>query len=606
MKGYTFSLPLLLICGVLTQKPADTTPKDYFANVSALGAQQILLPTSIGTIDLTSVAGKQIGSLPTAFSKCGKTSVTQQEVGLTGINTFEMRMECLPNPMRVVVASSNAKAFSIANGELDLAKCQGLQTCATTTIFKINHGNESVTGVSNAPLNSFSDSELICDTPNNGNVLFSNEMGCENAQEVPQSDAAASAEVYIAPRWKTSSTDGLFEVIRPFTYTGLGRKNEKPSIPRTNNFVKLPPESQMKSTHEWKKCTASCDIGNIVKFNMNPAGGWKSVIYLNGKTKGFKVCIDAENHNHHTDVPKCLPRFELFILPRNGLVIWPKNGRASVLEMKSPSISDTQAYAIEFGYGYTKDDGTTTSEFYVANMFREVVLSDSDGWTREQASKVSFFFENADDLVKTAGIWSPQIETGTTYLDKSIASGVRDEKVVYQKAGINVKDGSESMVNRYEDKPLPIPATTTPAPKRLSSNIQSAMLLPQTDALNAAIFTNGKWWAWALYFGFVSGALITVAGAGAILYFLRRTAYGFWYRGMYKRYGCDASGTTGGITGVGFGTTTAGAITVGGNTTAGGGTTGTTGGTTMTTTGGKTTGGTTSGGTTGSASTIAM
>uniref|UniRef100_A0A1I7U928 Transmembrane protein n=1 Tax=Caenorhabditis tropicalis TaxID=1561998 RepID=A0A1I7U928_9PELO len=347
--------------------------------------------------------------------------------------------------------------------------------------------------------------------------------------------------ILIAPRWKTSSTDGLFEVIRPFTYTGLGRKNEKPSIPRTNNFVKLPPESQMKSTHEWKKCTASCDIGNIVKFNMNPAGGWKSVIYLNGKTKGFKVCIDAENHNHHTDVPKCLPRFELFILPRNGLVIWPKNGRASVLEMKSPSISDTQAYAIEFGYGYTKDDGTTTSEFYVANMFREVVLSDSDGWTREQASKVSFFFENADDLVKTAGIWSPQIETGTTYLDKSIASGVRDEKVVDQKAGINVKDGSESMVNRYEDKPLPIPATTTPAPKRLESDINEAVYFIKVYS--------GHWWVWGLYFGFLIGSLLTVS-IGIVILALgcRRTAYGFWYRGMYKRYGCDASGTFGGFT----------------------------------------------------------
>ena len=74
----------------------------------------------------------------------------------------------------------------------------------------------------------------------------------------------------------------------------------------------------------------------------------------------------------------------------------------------------------------------------------------------------------------------------------------------------------------------------------------------------------------------------------------------FRYRGMYKRYGCDASGTTGGITGVGFGNTTAAVETV----------VGTTGGTTVgTSTVGTTGGGDTTGGTTGStsgSSTIAM
>lgn len=58
----------------------------------------------------------------------------------------------------------------------------------------------------------------------------------------------------------------------------------------------------------------------------------------------------------------------------------------------------------------------------------------------------------------------------------------------------------------------------------------------------------------------------------------------FRYRGMYKRYGCDASGTTGGITGVGFGKTTTGDMTIKRT----GGTTGTTAGTTGTT--GTTTG----------------
>ncbi|ETN79922.1 hypothetical protein NECAME_09493 [Necator americanus] len=40
------------------------------------------------------------------------------------------------------------------------------------------------------------------------------------------------------------------------------------------------------------------------------------------------------------------------------------------------------------------------------------------------------------------------------------------------------------------------------------------------------------------------------------------TAWTFRYRGMYKRYGCDASGVTGGVTGSAFGTETTGYLAV--------------------------------------------
>ncbi|ETN74704.1 hypothetical protein NECAME_12793 [Necator americanus] len=106
---------------------------------------------------------------------------------------------------------------------------------------------------------------------------------------------------------------------------------------------------------------------------------------------------------------------------------------------------------------------------------------------------------------------------------------------------------------------------------------------------------------------------------GLILYFARRTFYADWYRGMYKRYGCDASGVTGGVTGSQFGATSTGGLQIlfkivvfksklhaaGGlstmGTTTGGGTTGSNS-TMGTTGGGSTMGGTptsTSGGTTG-------
>ncbi|VDM59328.1 unnamed protein product [Angiostrongylus costaricensis] len=103
---------------------------------------------------------------------------------------------------------------------------------------------------------------------------------------------------------------------------------------------------------------------------------------------------------------------------------------------------------------------------------------------------------------------------------------------------------------------------------------------------------------WMIFFGFFIGSLLALILAGAILYLARRTVYTDWYRGMYKRYGCDASGVTGGVTGSEFGNTTTaggtiGGTTLGGNTTGGLSAMGTTGG--GTTSGGTSTMGTTSG-----------
>ncbi|KJH39883.1 hypothetical protein DICVIV_14218, partial [Dictyocaulus viviparus] len=106
-----------------------------------------------------------------------------------------------------------------------------------------------------------------------------------------------------------------------------------------------------------------------------------------------------------------------------------------------------------------------------------------------------------------------------------------------------------------------------------------------------------------IFFGFFMGSATALIIAGIILYFMRRSIYADWYRGMYKRYGCDASGITGGVTGSQFGTTVTGTVgttitgsTFGGTTASTVGTSGTTG-TSLSTTGG--TSGTTGGGTTG-------
>lgn len=193
----------------------------------------------------------------------------------------------------------------------------------------------------------------------------------------------------------------------------------------------------------------------------------------------IKLCIDPEHFLDDKRAPICKEKFELYIMPRNGLVIWPKSGRASMMELKPRAIADAEIYVIEVGFGYgDKVNGKLPGEvctkfmsnsflkypglsvesalsemsnrnfwpkfsesktfflslkkkqislntaflcdsrksnlsnlniffqFYVANMFREVVVSDSEWWDATAASKVAFFFEKSDDLKENKGIIS--------------------------------------------------------------------------------------------------------------------------------------------------------------------------------------------------------
>ncbi|EGT35685.1 hypothetical protein CAEBREN_02218 [Caenorhabditis brenneri] len=571
----------------------------------------MLLPTTIGTFDLDKDIEKKFGAFPEAFLKCGKATTKVEDLGVEGQTSLETLVDCSPNPMRVVVNKETAanSLFKRMEDPVKFGECMGLQTCEShPNLAKVNLGAGKVDGSKATPLLKNKAENDICQNTQTKaeQILFTNEMGCKNVDEVPNYNALAK-NLYIAPRWKTND-DNLFHVMRAFTKTGKGRKNATKVIPRTNNFVKLPKHDKLTADNVWKTCNGGCDKGDVIKFNMG-GQSWKSVIYLKGKTKGFKMCIDAENHDSDSAPPLCRSRFEMFILPRNGLVIWPKNGRASPIELKPAAlVDDDEMYAIEVGYGVKKGpNGEGRGEFYVANMYREVVISDSDEWDKTMASKVSFFFENYDDLVDNAGIVSSMINSGKTFINKAKENEVKEKQVKNQGDGtFNVADGKESLTNQPDDPPKPIVLTTTASPKRLASNALLGIALQSTDNTNDAIYTKGKWWVWGLYIGFVSGSILSTVLIGVVFYFLRRTVYGFWYRGMYKRYGCDVSGTTAGITGIGFGNTTTGAITVGGGTTgATGMTTGKTGGTTTGGTTGGTTAGTT-GSTTGGASTIAM
>ncbi|KAK6049303.1 hypothetical protein COOONC_13192 [Cooperia oncophora] len=215
------------------------------------------------------------------------------------------------------------------------------------------------------------------------------------------------------------------------------------------------------------------------------------------------------------------------------------------------------------------------------------------------------YFSAHDCLIKKYGIMHLGMQNGIVFqIDKdkpidNVSTG-RGNVITYATPASRETLPTLPVEDKTANSSAVAPQTTTHA-----NQIGDIGGLNSGKALNRA---RRGWLIWMIFYGFFTGSLIALIIAGLILYFARRSVYACWYRGMYKRYGCDASGVSGGVTGSQFGTTATGASTMGGTTGSTMGTTGTTGttggttGSTMGTTGGGTTG-TTGGGTTGDGTT---
>uniref|UniRef100_A0A1I7WWI1 Glycoprotein n=1 Tax=Heterorhabditis bacteriophora TaxID=37862 RepID=A0A1I7WWI1_HETBA len=128
-------------------------------------------------------------------------------------------------------------------------------------------------------------------------------------------------------------------------------------------------------------------------------------------------------------------------------------------------------------------------------------------------------------------------------------------------AGLDVEAPSTAKpISTTPDPEVYVPATTTPVQILVQGRI--AHTGGENDSTASQNRAKG-WSTWAVFGGFVTGSVSAFTIAGFILYICRRSFYHEWYRGMYQRYGCDASGVTGGTTGSQFGNTTTGASQMG-------------------------------------------
>ncbi|EGT36777.1 hypothetical protein CAEBREN_13490 [Caenorhabditis brenneri] len=494
------------------------------------------VPTGVGKPQTDRKVIKPFGLFNEAFTKCGKTSVTKINEAWTSPMTTEVYVDCEPTPTRMHITLSDDVSFN--KFERDWKQECELLTCSTEDL--LAKGAKLKMGPN---VNATFTDDSVAQTPDK-----SDDLVCEGK------------------KWEWPVKPENLERV-PFIFP--------PPTPPTITF---------------KQCDTTCDKGTVVKIKMRPLS-FKSMIYLDPKKCGsFRICFSPKDFTVDDVVPTCNPDYIIDVLFKNGVVVWAKKGRASVIEMMSPYHDLGHMVAIEFGYGVkSKQDAKKVSgEFYIGNDHREFVTSDSNGYPPETASQLAFMFPTEDCLMPMAGIFSKDIENGKSLTEKDVVKGNTYNE---QGEAITAKT-AEQFTTTTEQPVFNFVKTTTPEPIRVIPEASALVVVAESEAQSRAVYSEGKWWTWGVYLGFVIGTLLTLGIGGGVFYLLRRTVFGVWYRGMYKRYGCDASGTTGGITGIGFGNTTTAMQTIAPGET--GNTMGaTTGGTTTGTTGGGTTGGTT-------------
>lgn len=588
-----FSVSSLLLFLLLSTKWSPVWSKTII-NSSAIPShyESVYMPIGAGQPQWDRKEFKAFGSFPEAFTKCGEFTNDALNEGFTDPSdptktasySNDLQIVCEPSPTRVLVSSADQSYYKF---ERDMTKECELFVCSKSNYDppgnKFDIVNRNGTVMAKYPAAENKD-RLVCgekqavypEDNSQSDVSFTNEANCFEFDPnlIPNTNTKDGATVVRqVPRWLPSGEDRLN--LRHFYFADEKSENLE-RVP----FVFSPkPEPKV----FFAPCDTTCDEGRVVKIGM-PASAYSAMIYIDpSKCDSFRICFDPLNYMDDGKIPECKPDYTIDVLFKNGVVVWGKKGRASTIELMSRHMHEVKTVAIEFGYG-VKKKGEVAGEFYVGNMWREFVESDSNRYGATEAQKLAFFFPTDKCLKKKAGIFSKNIEHGKLlYLGANpneIVKGIKFD----QKGEPIVSAAGETATTTTKVPVIDFTVSTTPAPPRILPEAGALSLIETDQASNTAVFIAGKWWTWGLYIGFVIGTLLTLGIGSGVFYLLRRTVFSVWYRGMYKRYGCDASGTTGGITGIGFGNTTAGVETIAagatGNTMGGASTMGgTTGGT---------------------------
>ncbi|CAB3402964.1 unnamed protein product [Caenorhabditis bovis] len=359
----------------------------------------------------------------------------------------------------------------------------------------------------------------------------------------------------LAARYTLDNNFGVFDIYGSF----YGEKEELDYMISASYGSLL--DSYKMDGLEYKQCDLSCDRGTILKYTFKKDAVWFLEFYVKRSTDFVKLCFDPEFFTDTKKIPKCRPDRIMTILLRNGLVIWPDNDLAVRMRFGASArdiVQEGTPTFYNFAIIFTPLNGK--NQLGLFTRYRQSSFTGSDGYNPKTFRQVAVFLPSEDSLLDNFGIIPTNMEAAMTLVKTSTnVKRVDASKKVFDKKELEKTFNQSEREFTSTKPPAPIPKSTTAPPEIVY--IKDS--ISEHSREYSSQFKKGKWLLFGIYLGFVIGTLSIVLVGGVIFYFFRRTFYITWYRAMFKRYACDASGKTGGVTGVGFGTEITGEQTIG-------------------------------------------
>lgn len=301
---------------------------------------------------------------------------------------------------------------------------------------------------------------------------------------------------------------------------------------------------------ERKTCGSRCDLGRVIYYRMTANMYFFAKVFVNGGVcEWMKICTFGRRGLHENNFI-CQDTDLINVYIRNGFVTMPSAKNGAPIRFVKSSVKKRD-HTISWKTGPTQIGVEFDGErFAVWSVSREVVFS-RKGMNHD--GDIIFYLSDHHCLVRKKGIRHMGFENGIVcgYGDKPIGdvSTGTGRYATYPTAPSRKRPPTIGTEPPTPDRTARAPRTTTPRRYWLGAKQRGGA---------ATVQARTGWLIWMVFVGFLCGSLVALLISCGVLFCARRTAYGVWYRGMYKRYGCDASGITGGITGSLFGVTSTG------------------------------------------------
>ncbi|CAI4221338.1 unnamed protein product [Auanema sp. JU1783] len=268
-----------------------------------------------------------------------------------------------------------------------------------------------------------------------------------------------------------------------------------------------------------KACNSWCDYGRMILFNITANSVFTFTLHLKKSCDWVALCTYIKE----SGIPSCEKFDTTHLFLKNDLVLFSSSHIAIPLKMQT-GIDETDFSSIEI----TK---LQSGLLAVTNSLRQRAINLNV--ENRNGKKLAFLFSDSTCLKEEIGIETTISNGYVSIQPGEDASKIKEGPVIIAGSVLTKAKVIEIPTTTMDPLLHTVPQTTT------KSFLERNDILVDDDA--AIVQRYSGWRTWALFYGFFTGSIAGCTALAIAFFLCRRTMYPNWYRGMYKRYGCDAS-----------------------------------------------------------------